>query len=166
MSTFRLLPRPPELGDVAVAILGDLRALLPDAEVYEVGSTALPEMPGKQDLDVLVRVPETAFEATRARLDARFPRNPDQYSSSIYQGYCVPSHLDVAIQLTVAGGPHDGFLRFLDALRADPARAAAYAALKRVMDGQPMDAYRAAKAAFIEATLSRGAPVDAARRDP
>jgi GrpB-like predicted nucleotidyltransferase (UPF0157 family) len=136
--------------DRAIALV---RAAVPDAEVLEVGSTAVPGVIGKGDVDLLVRVPLAAFEATREALDRVLPRNPQQLSDAAYQGYTVPSPIDVAVQLTVKGGEYDTFVEFLDALRADPALVERYNALKREWDGQPMDEYRAAKAAFIEAVL-------------
>jgi len=138
-------------------LIQDLKALLQDrAEVFEVGSTAVPGVIGKGDVDILVRTDAARFDAVREALDAGYPRNPVQMSNEVYQGYSVPSDLDVAIQLTVADGPYDFFLPFLDALRADPTLVEAYNALKRRFDGANMGAYREAKGAFIEAVL-RGA---------
>lgn len=135
-------------------VLHTLARVLPAAEALEVGSTAVDGVIGKGDLDVLVRVPEGDFPAARAALDGCFRRNPDQLANALYQGYTVDSALDVAVQLTVKGGPYDDFERFLEALRADPALVDRYNALKRAWHGRPMDAYRAAKAAFIEAVLA------------
>ena len=88
------------------------------------------------------------------RLDAAFERNEDQLSNAIYQGYHVRSELDVAIQLTVAGGPYDDFVPFLDALANDPTLVRRYNELKRAWDGRPMDDYRSAKSAFIREVLA------------
>lgn len=125
----------------------------PWAEVFEVGSTAFPGVIGKGDIDLLARAPQADFGRTRRALDAALDRNPDQLSNARYQGYRVASALDVAVQLTVTGGPYDDFEPFLAALRADPAEVAAYNALKRRWHGQPMDAYRQAKRAFIGRVL-------------
>lgn len=152
---FHLKPTDPRLATERDQLLSTLAKLVPEADVVEVGSTAIPGVIGKGDLDVLVRVPEGRFQATRQALDGAFPRNPEQLSNAIYQGYTVPSELDVAIQLTVAGGPYDDFLPFLEALRAEPELVQAYNALKRRWDGKPMDAYREAKSSFIQAVLAR-----------
>jgi len=145
---------PGELACARDAALMPLRAALPAwAEVLEVGSTAVEGVIGKGDIDLLVLAPAERFDEARAILDTLFARNPDQLSNEQYQGYLVPSELDVAVQLTVRGGPYDSFVAFLDALRASPARVERYNALKRAWDGEPMDAYRAAKAAFIEEVL-------------
>ena len=74
-------------------------------------------------------------------------------SSEIYQGYRVESDMDVAIQLTIEGGPHDTFLEFLERLRSDANLRKRYNDLKRKFDGKPMDDYRTAKRQFIESAI-------------
>jgi GrpB-like predicted nucleotidyltransferase (UPF0157 family) len=134
-------------------VLALLKTLLPSAAVAEVGSTAVPGVVGKQDIDVAVRVPEANFSETRDILDAHFSRNETQLSNTKYQGYRVTSPLDIAIQLTVQGCEYDFFDRFLNHLRRDAALRASYNQLKMAWDGKPMDEYRAAKSRFIEAVL-------------
>jgi GrpB-like predicted nucleotidyltransferase (UPF0157 family) len=151
---FHVADLDPRLPGERDRVLAELRGALPEAEVFEVGSTAVPGVIGKGDLDFLVRVPPAGFAHTRASLDAWMPRNTNQLSTDIYQGYLVPSPLDVAVQLTVTGGPHDNFLVFVDALRSDVALVTEYNALKRRWHGQPMDSYREAKSAFIQRVLA------------
>ena len=136
-------------------VLADLRLAVPEAEIFEVGSTAVAGVIGKGDLDLLVRAEAGRFDAVRGQLDAILARNPDQLSSEIYQGYRVDSPLDVAVQLTATGCSHDNFLAFLDALRADEGLVARYNDLKRAWHGRPMEAYRRAKGEFIRAVLDR-----------
>jgi len=156
--TFHLRAPDPRLGAERTRTLALVRAAVgAEAEVLEVGSTAVTGVIGKGDIDWLVRAPAGRFAEVRARLDVAFARNPDQLSTDIYQGYLVDSPLDVAIQCTVRGGPFDDFEPFLVALRTDPALITAYNALKRRFDGRSMDDYRAAKRAFIEDVLGGGA---------
>ena len=122
--------------------------------LHEVGSTAIPDVIGKQDLDYLILVPMADFQLVRSRLDECFPRNTNQLSSDSYQGYTVESDLDVAIQLTIEGGPHDNFLSFLTILRSRSDLRLEYNELKRSFDGRPMSEYREAKRHFIERILS------------
>lgn len=135
-------------------VLALLTAIVPQERVHEVGSTAVPGIVGKQDLDFLVLVQTQDFCSTRRDLDRRFPRNPGQLSNDVYQGYKVDSDLDVAIQLTIEGGAHDNFLVFLAELRASASLRAEYNRLKQAFDGRAMDEYRDAKGAFIEKVLS------------
>lgn len=134
-------------------VLSALRLILPEADILEVGSTAVAGVIGKEDIDVLVRVKSPAFIKARTVLDVVFKRNPDQLSNAQYQGYLVNSSMDVAIQLTILGSFYDDFERFLDALRRDPQLLSRYNALKRAWDGKPMTEYRKAKRQFIESTL-------------
>lgn len=135
-------------------VLALLHSTVPVDRVHEVGSTAVPGVIGKQDLDFLVLIPAEEFEVTRSELDKRFPRDPNQMSNGCYQGYRVDSTLDVAIQLTVRGGSYDTFLYFLDRLKGSESLRAEYNRLKRSFDGRPMDEYRDAKRVFIERVLS------------
>jgi len=139
-------------------VLGLVRAVIPPlAEVLEVGSTAVPGVIGKGDIDLHARAPKEHFDALRSALDGAFARNLDQLSDAAYQGYLVPSDLDVAIQCTVRGGPYDDFELFLEVLRADPVERAAYNELKRAWHGRPIDEYRAAKSEFISRALAKRA---------
>lgn len=136
-------------------VLGELQNLLPGVEVFEVGSTAIPGVIGKGDIDFLVRSQEALFAQVRDRLDQAFPRHPNQLSNESYQGYKVPSPMDVAIQLTIKDGPYDDFLPFLEALTHNPHLIEAYNDLKRQWDGQPMSDYRHAKSQFIQKVLAQ-----------
>ena len=153
--TFHIKNVDPEaLNSERQRVLELLTACLPSEHVHEVGSTAVPGLLGKQDLDFLVLVPAKDFLSTRSVLDQRFSRNPAQLSNDVYQGYMVASDFDVAIQLTIKGGPHDSFLDFLARLRASASLRAAYNQLKQSFDGRDMDEYREAKGAFIHKVLS------------
>lgn len=147
-TTFRIQPAHPDLPAVRDATLATLKTLLPGADVHEVGATAVAGCIGKGDLDILVRVADV--NAARTILDAHFSRNPDQLKNDDYQGYLVDVDFDAALQVTRRDGPHDDFLGFLDAL-SKPRVRHAYNALKRAWNGRPMDAYRQAKGAFIQA---------------
>jgi GrpB-like predicted nucleotidyltransferase (UPF0157 family) len=137
----------------AARVIALVSSLVPGCNVLEVGNTAVAGAIGKDDIDILVRAAAGDFPNVRRVLDAALPRNADQFSSEEFQGYTVASPYDVAVQLTVAGCPHDCFEAFVLALRADATLLARYNALKREWDGRPMDAYREAKAAFIGTAL-------------
>ena len=155
--TFRIAqPDPAQLCAECARAIAQVRAALGslDADVLEVGSTAIPGVIGKGDLDLLVRVDRDEFVRARAALDGALARNTNQLSNEVYQGYLVESPLDAAVQLTIRGGPYDNFLAFLDALRADAELREEYNALKRRFDGQSMSDYREAKSAFIARVLA------------
>ena len=128
--------------------------MLPFATVMEVGSTAVEGLLGKQDLDLLVRVPQDRFTEARSVLDHVFPRNERQLSDEEFQGYLVTSPLDVSVQLTIKNGRHDVFEDFVVLLRSDPELRRAYNELKVAWNRRPMEEYRAAKNDFIAKALA------------
>lgn len=132
-----------------------LREQVSDVEIQEVGSTAIPGVIGKEDLDILVRPELECFEQTRDRLDQILQRNPKQLSNECYQGYNVESPIDVAVQLTIAQGPYDDFLYFMQILKDEPTWIEKYNQLKQNWHGRSMEQYRAAKNAFIESVFQR-----------
>jgi hypothetical protein len=75
-------------------VLAVLKEVAPEAEIFEVGSTAVAGVIGKGDIDILVRADAARFGAVRSRLDMILARNPDQLSNEIYQGYLVGSPLE------------------------------------------------------------------------
>ncbi len=141
------------LGSERVRVFHDLAKLRLPAEILEVGSTAVPNVLGKQDIDILVRCSNNHFSSVRNRLSQSYLKNANQLSNDIYQGYIVPSPLDVSIQLTVKDGLYDHFERFLNLLRADEVVREAYNHLKQDCDGLPMSLYRDEKHHFIKRLL-------------
>src|SRR6266851_3962180 len=117
-------------------------------ERVSIGFRDRPGVVGKQDLDFLVKVPRGRFLRTREILDRAFERDRRQHSDHEFQGYCLPSTISGAIQLTVKDGRYDVFERFLEVLRAKPEVRRAYNELKRDWNLRSMNGYRATKAAF------------------
>jgi len=66
----------------------------------------------------------------------------------------VLDSIPVAVQLTVADGPHDQFLPFLKKLSSSEPLRREYNELKKRCDGKPMTDYRDEKNAFIQAALA------------
>ncbi len=125
------------------------------AEIRHVGATAVPGCATKGDLDVVVRVDADGFDAAEAHLAALFPRNPGSVRTGDFAAFADEAQSPpLGIQLTAKGGRFDVFHLFVDALRANPALVARYNALKARFEGKPMDAYRAAKAGFVEEVLA------------
>lgn len=138
-----------------VRVVRFLREWLPYADVREVGSTAVPGVIGKEDLDFAIKVSADKFDCARMLLDTSFIRNPHQLSDHCIQGYNVESGLEVSLQLIVRNSPYDIFDSFLCMLKQDAELRDAYNRLKMQWDGKSMQAYRHAKDAFIAQALSR-----------
>ena len=137
--------------------------------VHHVGSTAVPGLCAKPILDILVSVPD--FEAS-LELVPRFEalgyefRADEEIADRHYfrrrRGTATTHHLSLA---EPTSHHHRVTIAFRDALRADPALARRYGALKTELAGRfPRDraAYIAGKSAFVGDVLGR-AGVDDAR---
>ncbi len=136
-----------------------LRRELPlSAEIRHIGSTAIPGCLTKGDLDIVVRVHPTDFQAADEALAARFARNAGSMRSSSFasfEDHTQSPHL--GIQLTTIGAANDFFHLLVERLQCDPALLRSYNALKTRFDGHPMAEYRAAKDAFIAEVLDTNA---------
>lgn len=138
-----------------LAVEERLRTLLPDARVEHIGSTSIPGARTKGDLDVCVRVEPADFARCEEILASAFARNVgSDHSASLASFKDDDADPPLGVQLVAKGGPEDDFVAFRDALRAAPALVAEYDALKARFEGASMDAYREAKAPFVERVLA------------
>ncbi|HEX6747492.1 MAG TPA: GrpB family protein [Longimicrobium sp.] len=131
--------------------------------IEHVGSTAVPGLAGKPVLDIAVAVEgEAAADGCIAPLRALGYEYRGPYGDDPRRRYYVRNDDDgrrfAHIHLYILpAAAWDEKLAFRDALRADPALAAAYAAEKRrVADevGWDKAAYSLAKSPFVEAVLA------------
>ena len=128
-----------------------LLRLLPAADVQHVGATAVPGSLTKGDLDIQVRVPAADFAAAEVVLAAHYQPNSKTDRDVGFASFTdEKANPPLGVQLTAIDGPHDGFYRFRDVLRAHPPLREAYDTIKRGWEGRPMAGYRAEKAAFFE----------------
>ncbi len=135
-----------------------LRKLLPGAEIEHVGSTAVPGLLTKGDIDIQVRVPQNAFAQSEQILSAYYPRNENSVRTSDFASFKnAAATPPLGIQLTAAGGQFDVFSKLRDLLRDHPYLIEDFNALKQRHEGRPMEEYRAAKSQWIEALLSNRA---------
>lgn len=143
-----------------------------------IGSTAVPGLVAKPVLDLLLGVPRLeAVEQCIDALAARGLRYRPEYEGELPERRYFVRDADPAAQpaalprvhlhAVVHGGAFwQRHLAFRDALRADAALAAAYAALKQTLAARHADdkaAYQAGKHDFIVAAEARAL---AARRSP
>ncbi len=137
-----------------------LQPLLGGAELHHVGSTAVPGLAAKPVVDLMALVPD---------LDAPVPvlvehagyELPAAYNAELHRRrfLCRPSAAHRTHHLHLTDDPAElaRLLTFRDRLRADPALAAAYAALKRDAATRHRDdreAYTEAKTAFVARAIA------------
>jgi uncharacterized protein len=136
-----------------------VRTVAARADVQEMGSTAVPGVLTKGDLDINVRLQNREeFDRVVTFLAGHFaihqPQNwIDGYASFADEhSYALP----VGIQVTILGHPEDKFIGQRDRLAANPELVAKYNALKMSFEGRDANDYRASKWEFIETYLSGG----------
>lgn len=173
MSAVQLVAHDPGWARDFAALVADLAGPLDGlgGRLEHIGSTAVPGLCAKPVLDVLLGVPRLDL------LEARIPRlvadgwtyRPEHEATLPQRRYFVrPAaaglrvHLHGVVEGSALWRDH---LRFRDALRADPALCARYAALKRdlaIRHAGDKSAYTEAKAPFIRAVLAQPATPDPA----
>lgn len=122
------------------------------ADVQHVGSTGIGAGLSKGDLDICVRVPPADFVFAKDTLAELYARNHGSDSTATFAAFSDTDEW-VGVQLCVAQGPEDNFVRLRDMLRECPRLLAAYDDIKRRHHGGDMDRYRHEKSAFIERVL-------------
>src|SRR6476659_5712165 len=142
-------PWDPRLPEVAARVIAIIRAARPDLAVEHIGSTAVPGLPGKGIVDLGTEADPAEIPAiTEAMYAVGFgpqpgpdpwpPTRPMHVGAYQYDGDEFRIHFHVHPR----GGDLAKDLRFRDALRADPALAKGYAAVKQqIVDaaGGPLD---------------------------
>ncbi len=128
-----------------------LAPLLPGAEIEHIGSTSIPGLLTKGDLDINIRVAREDFEQAIGVLQQFYevnqPENWNESFASFKDDHSFP--LDFGAQLTVIGSELDDFVNLRDKLKSDGELLAAYNAMKSKYQGSSMDEYREAKAEFF-----------------
>ena len=142
-------------------IEADLRSLLPRARIEHIGASSIPGALSKGDLDICVIVPAAEHAPVVELLCGRgYHVKPDTLRTPelcmLVAARELAGDQDLALQIVAQGSEFEDFLQFREALRRDPALVAAYDAVKRQHWDQGEDAYRAAKARFIESVLAQG----------
>jgi 5-(carboxyamino)imidazole ribonucleotide synthase len=159
-------PRAPE---VAAAVIELVRSALPDARIEHVGSTAVPGLPGKGVVDLMLVAPPGSVERIADRLvrigfqrqggpDPWPPTRPMLVGSVEWRGRSYALHLHVIPESSPEVREHRDFR---DALRADPRLRRDYAAEKRrlaAVENADWWTYSAGKDPWIGAALERVRP--------
>jgi len=151
---------------VAERLAGLIGACRPGTLVEHVGSTAVPGMPGKGTIDLLVPTPEAEIAELadalvgmgfqRQTIRERFPPDRPMLQGVVRQ---LGKPYRVHVHVVPASSPEVAALRgFRDALRADPDLRREYARLKQEIVARGVTkslAFSRAKHDYITATLVR-----------
>jgi GrpB-like predicted nucleotidyltransferase (UPF0157 family) len=158
-------PYDPQAPEVARRLKDLIRSGLPEVEVEHVGSTSVPECPGKGYIDLMVLYPDGALGATRDGLGALgfqrqssrdpFPEErPMRVGTFAYGGKHYPVHAHVIDM----NSPEVEELRwFRERLKADERLRDEYVAEKRgLLAAGVSDSveYAISKGAFVQSVLA------------
>lgn len=128
-----------------------LLELFPDADIQHIGSTSIPGLITKGDLDISVRVPEKDFAAVVARLKELYQINqPDNWTETYASFKDVIDGIDFGAQVSVMDSKDDYFVKHRELLKGNPDLIKEYNQLKQEFDGKDMDEYRKAKGEFFK----------------
>jgi len=135
--------------------------------IDHIGSTAIPGMPAKPVIDILLLVTSaalaraTAVGPLEALGYAYWADNPHPDRLFFVKGLPPAApHRTHHVHMREPGEDHRGRLLFRDHLRANPDEAARYAALKYELaarHGADREAYTDAKSVYVEAVLEKAA---------
>ena len=141
------------------AVASEIARLLPEARVEHVGASSIPGAVSKGDLDICVAVaPEAHAAAVQVLQAAGYAiKGGTLRTPELCMLESLRRDFDVALQVIAQGSEFEFFMRFRDALRANPSLVAQYNRLKQEFASAGAERYREEKARFIEAVLSRGA---------
>jgi GrpB-like predicted nucleotidyltransferase (UPF0157 family) len=155
----------PHAPEVARRLIALIATRWPRTPAEHVGSSAVPELPGKGIIDLLLPTEPADLPAvTQALLElgfqhqlpAVFPASRPMLWGAFHHG---PTDYRVHVHVVPASSPEVTAIRgFRDALRSDPMLRRRYAALKRaIVAGGPVDpvVFSKAKHDWIAATLER-----------
>ena len=152
LEPFQYQPRARALFEQLAAAIQEA---LPDARIEHVGSSSMPDLVSKGDLDIYVEVDPADFDACinaltsiGCRIKEGSERN-DALCPFELDGY----PLDVGVQLVARGSKYEFFLTFRDRINGDAAIRQRYNELKLNCSGLAPDEYRRIKADFIESVL-------------
>jgi GrpB-like predicted nucleotidyltransferase (UPF0157 family) len=160
----------PDAPEVARRLIALIATRWPTTPAEHIGSTAVPDLAGKNIIDLLLAAPPAHIPAiTKALLELGFrpqhpaafpPTRPMLWGTYRHRATTHPVHVHVV----PADDPEVAAMRGLrDALCADPVPRRRYVALKRaIVAGGPADpvAFTRAKHDWIAATLAHLGPAD------
>jgi len=132
----------------------DISTLLPFAKIEHIGSSAIPNVISKGDLDIYVEVKPEHFELTIAQLKTL--NFIEKQNTLRTDELCMLESLnndDVAFQIVVTDSVFTFFLTFRNKLMDSPALVNEYNQLKLECSHLDHDQYRAIKSNFISRVL-------------
>ncbi len=124
---------------------------LPEAEVFHVGSTSIPDLLTKGDLDVQVRLAEANYQRAHQLFSSWWELNLGGFTEGGASFKDDSLEPDLGVHLTIKNGPADIQWRFTEVLKRREDMRREYSQLKRACEGEEIhsDNYLSAKDRFF-----------------
>jgi GrpB-like predicted nucleotidyltransferase (UPF0157 family) len=127
----------------------ELENILPQVDIQQVGSCAIPGAIGKFDVDVQIRVRPDQFKEVVGILHQHYePKHPEIWTDE-FVAFSNNKEYLIDLVVTVIDSNKDDFYRVRDALIANPELLEEYNTLKRSFEGKPYAEYSKAKKEFL-----------------
>lgn len=129
-----------------------IQALLLNADIQHIGSTAIPGSITKGDLDINVRVSKNDFDKAIEVLKQLYDVNQPENWNDTFASFKDENNLgiDFGLQLSIKDSKYDDFTKLRDVLINDPNLVQEYNQMKQKYEGKGMDEYRKEKANFFQ----------------
>lgn len=132
-----------------------IKAILPQSDIQHVGSTAIPGLLTKGDIDICVRVKPEYFEKAREQLETLYMLDTGNPPTETYTGFEMKDYsVPLGIQLVAIGSKDDeAFNKTKDILLKNKGLREKFNQLKQSFEGKDNLEYRKAKSLFINDIL-------------
>jgi GrpB-like predicted nucleotidyltransferase (UPF0157 family) len=151
---------------IFTSLSGQIKTRLPAAKVEHIGSSAVPGLWSKEDLDIYVGVTRKDFLSAITVLKALgyVEKRRTMRNKSLWPFVGKGHPLDVGLQLVANGSRFEDFLDFRDYLKRNAQLRIAYNRLKLASSELDPTSYRRLKSRFIKDLLAKRK--SALRREP
>ena len=142
------------LESVLSYLVKELKSLVPDAKIEEIGSSSIPGSITKGDLDLALYVSEERFHDVKSLLIESYEVNEMEQIEYFYSFKGKRNNVDFGIQLCTTDNVFQ-FLELRKLLISSEHLVSEYNEVKKSAAHLSMDEYRAKKSEFIESVLKK-----------
>lgn len=146
----------PRIEEIYTELLSKLKGVFPDSRIEHIGSSSIPGVISKGDLDIFLGIGKQEFNEAIEQLKCIgfYEKEDTLQTESLRMMNTSLYSEDVAIQVVVNGSEYEFFVEFRDKLISNPNLVLQYNELKRGCIGMCHEQYRAVKSDFIESVLN------------